>query len=158
MRRSLPILLRDIKLASKRFRACFRWLWNDRQVRIQRNRFRSARHRMIVIAAANRLQQDRAPATFDHDVERQFAGSAFANLPAPAKSPSPSKSIVAPMSPTTQRFDHSPFRRRKSMSFVRSRNIKVIVFWVFPMARGLSGRRRTSLIDVAEPYRCAIPG
>jgi hypothetical protein len=97
-------------------------------VRIQRNRFRSARHRMIVIAAANRLQQDRAPATFDHNVERHLAGSAFANLPAPAKSPSPSKSIVASMSPTTQRFDHSPFRRRKSMSFMRPRNIKVIVF------------------------------
>jgi hypothetical protein len=34
---------------------------------------------MIIIAAANRPQQDHAPAIFDHDVERQLAGSAFAN-------------------------------------------------------------------------------
>src|ERR1700688_818565 len=86
---------------------------------------------MIVIAATNRLQQDHDPANFDRDVERQLAGSSLSNRPPPAKSPSPSKSIVASMSPTTQRFDHSPFRRRKSMSFMRSRNIKVIVFWVW---------------------------
>src|ERR1700733_13691555 len=35
-------------------------------------------------------------------------------------------SIVAPMSPTTQRCKHSRFRRRKSMSLVASKNIKVI--------------------------------
>src|ERR1700730_9382260 len=32
------------------------------------------------------------------------------------------------MSPTTQRHEHSPYRRRKSMSFRGPRNIKVIVF------------------------------
>jgi hypothetical protein len=71
---SLPVQLRDIKLASSRFCARFRGLWNNGKMIIQRNRFRRAGHRMMVIAAEKQLQQDHAPAIFDHDVERQLAG------------------------------------------------------------------------------------
>jgi len=55
--------------------------------------------------------------------------STIANPKYPRKSPfAVFMSIVAPMSPTTQQCQHSPYRRRKSMSFVGPRNIKVIVF------------------------------
>ena len=54
------------------------------------------------------------------------------------------------MSPTTQRFDHSPFRRRKSMSFMRPRNIKVIAFFV-RISDGAAGA------ESAEPLISACP-
>jgi hypothetical protein len=129
MRRSLPVRLRDVGLASSRLRARFRRLLNDRQMRIQRSRFRRARHRMTVTAAANGRNKITPRRLL---IMTQKANSQDQHLLTPdtCESPSPSKSIVASMSPTTQHCDHSPFRRRKSMSFMLPRNIKVIVFWV----------------------------
>jgi hypothetical protein len=51
------------------------------------------------------------------------------------------RSIVAPMPPTTQQHEHSPFRRRKSMPFTGAENIKVIVIAPILAARHTLSRR-----------------
>ena len=96
--------------------------------------------------------ENHAPAKFELDVERPTRRTNDRQPRHLRKSRLRLMSIVAPMSPTTQRCEHSLFRRRKSMSFAASRNIKVIY------SKRMNLRHRMSFCRLSDIGGGAIRG
>ena len=120
--------------------ARFRELLNHGQIN-QGVCFRKERHRVIVGWLARAAARSRP----DHfDLRRGNPDTQDQHSPAERAVPRLNQSLPR-CRQLTQRSQHSPYRRRKSMSVNVMRNIKVIVFWPRKHLRGrlscrLSGR------------------